>query len=252
MEYIGTSKATYTSFLTLEKDFRKVHGDKYDYSKVVFFNSRTPIVIVCPEHGPFTQRARDHKRGQGCRKCFAESNGNSRTKPIEMVIEELKNIKKFEYPNISSITSIKSHDRILTKCVECGNEKYHKVCHVLSGNAGCKPCNNNTKKWTADRYKDKETILYFIRVNKLYKIGLTRKSITSRYYKELQEGYDIEVLFTVTYSNGAEAFKEEQKILRAYSKFKYKGEKVLINGGDSELFTINIFENETGGVSSKL
>ena len=250
MEYVGTNKTTYASFLTLEDDFRKVHGDKYDYSKVVFFNSRTPIVIICQEHGPFTQRARDHKRGQGCRKCFAKSNGNSRTKPIEMVIKELKDIKKFEYPNIGSITSIKSHDKILTKCVECGNEKYHKVCDVTSGHAGCIPCSNNVKKWAAERYENKKTTLYFIRINDLYKVGLTRKSVASRYYKELQEGYTIEVLFTITYDNGTEAFKEEQRILKEYSQFRYKGGKMLINGGDSELFTINIFQDKVGGVPS--
>lgn len=251
MEYVGTSKTSYDSFLTLEEEFREVHADKYDYNKVEFFNARTPIIITCPEHGDFAQRARDHKRGQGCRKCFLANNAKNRTKPIAKVVEELDKIDRFSYPELSSLEDIKAHDRVLTKCVECGNEKYHKLHAILSGNAGCKPCNNNTKKWTAERYENKETILYFIRINGLYKVGLTRKSVASRYYKELQEGYDIEVIFTVKYNNGAEAFKEEQRVLKEYSDFRYRGEKMLINGGDSELFTINIFNN-TGGVPSTL
>ena len=75
------------------------------------------------------------------------------------------------------------------------------------------------------------------------------KSVASRYYKELKAGYDIEVIFTIKYSNGAEAFKEEQRILEENTKFRYKGDKMLIDGGDSELFITNIFSNE-GGVSS--
>ena len=251
MEYIGTSKTSYDSFITLEEEFREVHGNKYDYSKVVFFNGRTPIIITCPDHGDFIQRSRDHKRGQGCRKCFLANNAKNRTKPITKTIEELGEINRYTYPELNSLEDVKAHDRILTKCVECGYEKYHKLCNILSGHAGCKPCNNYIKMWTAERYENKETILYFIRINDLYKIGLTRKSVASRYYKELQEGYDIEVIFTVTYNNGAEAFKEEQRILKEYSNFRYRGEKMLINGGDSELFTINIF-NDAGGVPSKL
>ena len=46
-----------------------------------------------------------------------------------------------------------------------------------------------------------------------------------------------------------ETFKEEQRILEENTKFRYKGDKMLIDGGDSELFITNIFSNE-GGVSS--
>lgn len=31
----------------------KIHGDKYDYSKVNYVNNRTKICIVCPKHGEF-------------------------------------------------------------------------------------------------------------------------------------------------------------------------------------------------------
>ena len=32
---------------------RKVHGDKYDYSKVEYINSYTEVTIICPNHGEF-------------------------------------------------------------------------------------------------------------------------------------------------------------------------------------------------------
>ena len=31
----------------------KIHGDKYDYSKVKYVNARTKVFIICPEHGEF-------------------------------------------------------------------------------------------------------------------------------------------------------------------------------------------------------
>ena len=33
----------------------KVHGYKYDYSKVEYINNKTKVCIICPEHGEFYQ-----------------------------------------------------------------------------------------------------------------------------------------------------------------------------------------------------
>lgn len=46
-----------------------VHGDKYDYSKTEYVHGRKPIIIICPEHGQFTQRAGTHLEGKGCPLC---------------------------------------------------------------------------------------------------------------------------------------------------------------------------------------
>lgn len=48
---------------------KKVHGDKYDYSKTVYVNQKTKVCIICPVHGEFWQIPDDHMRGVGCRKC---------------------------------------------------------------------------------------------------------------------------------------------------------------------------------------
>jgi len=33
------------------KRAKKVHGDKYDYSKVKYCGINSPVLIICPEHG---------------------------------------------------------------------------------------------------------------------------------------------------------------------------------------------------------
>lgn len=49
---------------------RKVHGDKYDYSKAEYVNISTKVCIVCPTHGDFWQRPSDHIfHGSGCPLC---------------------------------------------------------------------------------------------------------------------------------------------------------------------------------------
>ena len=60
--------------MTVSKDqfierTRVVHGDMYDYSRVVMHGMRNKVEIVCLKHGSFWQRPGDHVRGQGCREC---------------------------------------------------------------------------------------------------------------------------------------------------------------------------------------
>ena len=55
------------------KRARSVHGDKYDYSQIVYVNQRTKVKIICPIHGVFEQQADSHIRGCGCRLCGFET-----------------------------------------------------------------------------------------------------------------------------------------------------------------------------------
>ncbi len=51
------------------EDAKKVHGDKYDYSKVVYTNAHGRVTIICKKHGEFEQKANHHSGGRGCPKC---------------------------------------------------------------------------------------------------------------------------------------------------------------------------------------
>lgn len=52
---------------------RVVHGDKYDYSKTDYQDMRSKVLIVCPRHGEFWQRAQSHLSGNGCPACKREN-----------------------------------------------------------------------------------------------------------------------------------------------------------------------------------
>ena len=54
------------------KEAKMIHGNKYDYSKVIYKNNKTNICIICPKHGEFWQRPDKHLNGQGCSKCATE------------------------------------------------------------------------------------------------------------------------------------------------------------------------------------
>jgi G:T-mismatch repair DNA endonuclease (very short patch repair protein) len=47
-----------------------IHGDKYDYSLVVYEKSSIKVIIICPTHGEFAQAPDSHlNRKMGCRLC---------------------------------------------------------------------------------------------------------------------------------------------------------------------------------------
>lgn len=69
-------KSTEEDRLTTEEFIsraRKIHGDKYDYSKVNYYNWNTEVCIICPKHGEFWQRAGKHLGGHNCPICSETS-----------------------------------------------------------------------------------------------------------------------------------------------------------------------------------
>lgn len=46
-----------------------VHNNLYDYSKVIYHDTGTKVIIGCAKHGDFNQAPHSHLNGQGCPKC---------------------------------------------------------------------------------------------------------------------------------------------------------------------------------------
>ena len=66
------NKDTTESFLIKAK---RIHGNKYDYSKTEYENSLKEVIITCSIHGDFLIKPCKHLgRGQGCRKCCVHKN----------------------------------------------------------------------------------------------------------------------------------------------------------------------------------
>ena len=57
-------------------DSIKVHGNKYDYSKVVYNGGKVFVEIICKKHGAFHQTPNNHQRGNGCPSCNTSKGEN--------------------------------------------------------------------------------------------------------------------------------------------------------------------------------
>ena len=63
---------------------RERHGDKYDYSQVIYVSSRQKVTIICKRHGAFGQDANNHVMGSGCPMCATMA-----SKPALAWLEEM-------------------------------------------------------------------------------------------------------------------------------------------------------------------
>lgn len=128
----GTKKGTKVKFV---EKARKIHGDKYNYDKVVYKTTHTKVVITCPIHGDFEQTPANHthkNNPQGCYLCT----GRKRWSRDEFVKEATK-VHKGEYDYTNVVWSgLKEMVEII--CPFHGPFKQLPVVH-LNG-SGCQRC----------------------------------------------------------------------------------------------------------------
>ena len=132
------------------EDARKVHGNKYDYSKVEYENNNKKVCIICHEkdnngieHGEFWQIPNNHLNGCGCRKC----SGNNPLTTVEF-IEKAKEIHDGKY-DYSKVNYINAYTKVSIICPEHG-EFLQSPREHLKGQ-GCPICAGN-KKMTTEQF----------------------------------------------------------------------------------------------------
>lgn len=113
---------------------KKVHGDKYDYSKVEYVDAKTKVCIICPIHGEFWQRPDIHLRGSVCRRCANDDKANT----LEYYIELSKGIHGDKYDFSHAVYLGSRHD-IEICCKECGNVFRLPPTSLIKGQ-GCRMC----------------------------------------------------------------------------------------------------------------
>lgn len=121
---------------------QEVHGSKYDYSEAEYVNSETKIIIICPEHGSFSQIPNDHFRGHGCLKCADEK---KRRVSIDEFIQRANEIhfNKYDY---SKVEFKSTKDKILIICPV--HSEFYQICSMHLSGHGCSKC--------AGKYMDTE------------------------------------------------------------------------------------------------
>lgn len=106
------NKIKYSTNEVIDK-FKKVHGNKYNYSKVEYINSGKEVCIICPTHGEFFQKPYNHWNGFGCPKCNVGFNINDKLSLLESV--DLENMSDHQLIELIGQDILPREFKILTK-----------------------------------------------------------------------------------------------------------------------------------------
>lgn len=109
----------------------KIHGDKYDYSNVVYIDAKTKVDILCKEHNSiFSMTPNNHLRGQICSFCVGKKlNTNT------FIEKSKKKHTEYDYSNVEYKHSQKY---VFITCKKHGDFKMKPNDH-LNGK-GCPTC----------------------------------------------------------------------------------------------------------------
>lgn len=144
------------------------HGDRYDYSKVNYINSKTDIVIICKEHGEFLQRPDTHTyRKSGCPKC-SNSGGFDKTKPGILYYLSINNGQAYKI----GITNKSVKDRFGP------DMQYITVLHQIHYKSG------------QDAYNEEQRILKQFKEFKYTGPDILKSGNTELFYKDIRQRWN--------------------------------------------------------------
>jgi len=124
---------------TFIKDAVSIHGDSYDYSKVVYSGNKKLVDILCKKHKIlFRQSPISHIRGCGCPECGKEKRVKSKSKPVSIFVQQAISVhgNKYSY-DLTSYKNASSAVRIT--CNSCKNVFLQRAFHHIGG-SGCPKC----------------------------------------------------------------------------------------------------------------
>ena len=180
---------------TFIKKAVKIHGDKYNYSKVNYIKSVENVIITCKIHGDFYQIPSTHLSGCGCSKCTMRYSKkainylNFISKFNDIYIQHAENDKEYLIPN----TKYKADGYCIST-----NTIYEFHGTIYHGDP--RLCNPNECNYLKQKYGD------------LYKKTIEReKLITSL-------GYKLVVMWEYDWNKINISIKTFQKKYRCYTK----------------------------------
>ena len=118
--------------------FGKVHGNKFDYSKVSYSTAKTKVIVVCKQHGDFLITPNSHLCGSGCPKCVGR--GYTVQEKLERFINSGNKIhnNKYDYSQV-----VITDKKFKIGCPDHGIFLQSNTGHITN-KSGCPQCGYNS------------------------------------------------------------------------------------------------------------
>jgi hypothetical protein len=113
---------------------RLMHGDRYDYSSTEYISSGEKVVVICPDHGPFSVLAMNHQKGVICEKCWRALNTKTRAEFIELATKI-----HGDFYNYCEVDYINNDTKVIILCPKHG--PFTQLPRIHNSDHGCTKCN---------------------------------------------------------------------------------------------------------------
>ena len=183
-----------------------VHGDRYGYPEQRYQGRHGQVEIVCPDHGPFSQRAAHHLAGRGCAACARGELFKSRAGSAHTFKEKADAVHGSRY-GYSGVEYRRTHDKGSIVCQKHGVFQQEPANHLAG--KGCPGC-------AVFGFKRKEpACLYFLYAEtaNALKVGVTNNF--GQRLRQLARATPFAFYVLATkYGPGDEMWAEERRTLR--------------------------------------
>lgn len=149
----STKKLTTEIF---KEKLKKMWGDRYVCPEdEEYINNKTPMNILCKEHGIFTITPNHILSGRGCPIC-----GRNKKKTTQQIIEEIKNAQPYSDYDYDEVVYKGIHRHIKLKCNKCGTIFYNSPSNLIKNKNGCPGCNASQMEIEMKDFLSKNNIKY--------------------------------------------------------------------------------------------
>ena len=149
---------------------KEIHGNKYDYSKVVYKGIMEDVIVVCPIHGDFTTTMNTHTSGKGCWNCAVIYRGKNHRLTQKEFIDKCEDHFQDRY-DLSEALYDTQYVKVKVGCSVHG-EFWRKPSELMQGQ-GCQKCgrlnSGVVKRKSSEEFIEEMKILH----NNLYDYSMT-------------------------------------------------------------------------------
>lgn len=152
------------------------HGDLWNYSKSIYINAKTKLIITCKIHGEFLQCPNNHLQGSGCPDCGKILNSLNRTKSLGYFISEAIKVHGNLYSYVKSVYTGVANKLIII-CKIHGDFEQTAGNHLMG--RGCQKCSQETRKSNESEFIEKSNPIHnwFYNYDKFIYSGAENKGI---------------------------------------------------------------------------
>jgi len=133
------------------KEANLIHNNKYEYTKTIYLNAKSKVIIACPKHGDFLQKVNNHLNGSGCPICSGSFLDQ------ELFIEKAREKHGDKY-NYNKTVFVDTKQKVIITCPKHGEFKQTPNGHLRG--AGCSTCKKSKGEMSISKFLIENNINY--------------------------------------------------------------------------------------------